>query len=173
MALYLPVRAFNRSQAVRIGKQKILPTKTSYIDISDPVVRKELGYHSAIGAVFAVGPVSASNADAVVVSGGVVSAGSGLSVNVSAGELRNRQTAIHVAGASATNTALTAAHASLNRVDLIHWDATTGAVGKTDGTPAASASAPATPAGKVPLATVAVAATATSPGTITDVRPRG
>jgi len=61
MAEYLPIRAFNRSQNVRIGGQKISATTTSYVDVSDAATRKELGYHSAIGAVYVIGDLTANN----------------------------------------------------------------------------------------------------------------
>jgi len=61
MAEYLPIRAYNRSQNVRIGGQKILPTVTSYVDVSDPATRKEFSYHSAVGAVYVLGDVTANN----------------------------------------------------------------------------------------------------------------
>lgn len=174
MALYLPIRAYNRSQNVRIARTKISPTATTYIDISDVATRKEFTYHSAIGAVYAVGAVTASDSDQVVWTGGVVSNGSGLTVNVTAGEIRTRSTGVFVTGVAGTNFALTVADGTQDRTDLIWWDGTSGAVGKTNGTLAAAglSVAPATPAGKVPLATVLVAATVTSPGTKTDVRPR-
>lgn len=174
MAVYLPVRAISRSQGIRIGTQTVSPTATSYVDISDGKVRRDLNHHQAIGSVIVVGSLTANNSDSVVVTGGAVTNGTGLTVNVSAGELRKRSDGTNVAGAAATNFALTAAHATLDRTDLIHWDDTSGAVGKTDGATAAAGTsvAPATPAGKVPLATVLVAATVTVPGTKTDVRPR-
>jgi hypothetical protein len=61
MAEYLPVRSYNRSQNVRIGKQKLSPTSTTYIDISDAATRKEFSYHSAIGAAYALGDITANN----------------------------------------------------------------------------------------------------------------
>jgi hypothetical protein len=64
MALYLPIRALNRSQNVRIGGQKITSTATAWVDLSDAKTKKEFGHHSAIGAVYPVGPLSASNVSA-------------------------------------------------------------------------------------------------------------
>jgi hypothetical protein len=174
MASYLPIRGSNRSSAIRIDGQTITSTSTAYVDISKASVRKELANHLSVGQIYTVGPISANNLDTDVTSGGVVTAGAGLTVNVSAGELKVSSTGAYVTGAAATNFALTAANGSQDRTDLIHWDNTTGAVGKTDGTLAAAGSsvAPATPAGKTPLASVLVAATVTVPGTITDKRPR-
>lgn len=175
---YLPVRAISRSQKVRLGRasnSQVTVGTTFYADLSDGNVLRDLQHHQAIGALVIVGPLSNSAVDDVVVSGGIVTNGTNLAVNVSAGEIRKRSTGVFVTGAAATDFALTVAHGTLDRTDLIHWDSTSGAVGKTDGATAAAGTsvAPATPAGKVPLFTVLVAATVTSPGTKTDVRPRG
>jgi hypothetical protein len=172
MAVYLPIRSVSRSQNVRIGQQKILPDTTYYVDISSGSTKRELNHYQAIGSVIAVGQLTATNSDAVVVTGGVVSAGTGLSVNVTAGELRTRSTGLYVNGASATNSAIGANASGNPRIDLVVWDNTSGAVSVVAGTAAASPVAPATPAGKTALATVAVANGASAPGTITDVRPR-
>ena len=66
MAEYLPIRAFNRSQNVRIGGQKISATTTSYVDVSVADVRKELGYHSAVGAVYVVDSLTNNDTQYVV-----------------------------------------------------------------------------------------------------------
>lgn len=177
MAPFLPVRAISRSQKIRIGRGNNAEVKadtTFYVDLADGNSKRDLMHHQAIGAVVTVGVLSATSVDDVVISGGVVTNGTGLTVNVSAGEIRKRSTGAYVAGAAGTNFALTAADATQDRTDLVHWDSTSGAVGKTDGTLAAAGTsvAPAAPAGKVPLYTVLVAATVTVPGTKTDVRPR-
>lgn len=172
MSLYLPVRAISRSQSVRVGNQRLTSTATSYVDISDGKTKRELQNHQALGSVVVVGQLTANNSDVVVTTGGLGSAGTGLSVNVSAGELRNRSTGVYVAGASATNQALTANSSGNPRVDLVVWDNTTGAVSVVTGTAAASPVAPTAAAGTTPLFTVAVANGASAPGTITDVRPR-
>lgn len=173
MPPYLPIRAHNRSSAVRIDSQLVKPDVTSYVDVAKASVRKELASHSSVGQVYPVGPLCNSNADVAVVSGGVVTAGAGLTVNVSAGEQKNRATGAYVVGASATNSVIGANSSGNPRVDLVVWDTATGAVSVVAGTPAASgAAAPATPAGKTALATVAVANAASAPGTITDVRSR-
>jgi hypothetical protein len=61
MAEYLPLRSYNRTQSVRIGGQKILPTVTKYVDVSIAANRKQLSYHSAIGAVYVVGDITGNN----------------------------------------------------------------------------------------------------------------
>jgi len=62
MATWLPVRAFNRTQEIRIGKQKVTSVDSVgalanhvYIDLEDKVSRKELAYHTSIGGVYAAG----------------------------------------------------------------------------------------------------------------------
>ncbi len=174
MAQYLPVRAFNRSQQVRIGKQRVTPTATTFVDISDALQRKELAYHSAIGAVIPVGPLSASNADVVVNSGAYTDEGAAnndLIVRTYAGTLRNRQTGATVS-VTQTDTTLSAADATNPRIDLIQVDATTGAVTKKTGTAAASPVAPTPDAGTIVVAQVSVPAndTAITTNQITDVR---
>lgn len=63
MATWLPVRAFNRSQGIRIGKQKITSvdstgnlTAHTYINLDDVTSRKEFAYHSSIGALYISAP---------------------------------------------------------------------------------------------------------------------
>lgn len=176
MPPYLPVQAVSRSQGVRIGtpgKQvPQAPGASVYVDLGDGNSRRDLQRHQAIGALIVVGTLTTTNVDPVVTNGGLVSAGAGLTVNVTAGDLKNRSTGAVVNGAAATN-AVIAANASGNpRIDLVNWDNVSGAVSVVTGTPAASPTIPATPAGKTTLATVAVANGAAAPGAITDVRPR-
>lgn len=56
---YLPVQALNRSQKVRLGKGSnavlLQPGVTSYVDISDGNIKRDLQRHSAIGAILIVG----------------------------------------------------------------------------------------------------------------------
>lgn len=174
MAQYLPIRAFNRSQQVRIGKQKVLPTATTFIDIDDPVQRKEFGHHGSIGAVYVVGPLSASNSDVVVDSGAFTDEGAAnndLVVRTYAGTIRNRQTGATVAVAQ-TDTTLDAADGTNPRIDVIQVKASDGTVSKKTGTAAASPVAPTPDAGNYALARVSVPAndTAITNNQITDVR---
>lgn len=177
MALYLPIRAFNRSQNVRIGLQKISATTTAYVDISDVSIRKEFTYHSAIGAVYPVGPVSSTNSEAVVVTGASVTANGtpDQAVDVAAGELYNRTLGKYVSVALVDNLAATAAHATLARLDIVQVNISTGVATYKAGTAAASPVVATADAGNVVLATVARAATdnTIASGDITDVRPRG
>lgn len=174
MAEYLPIRALTRSQAVRIwnpdGPKQALTisrTASTYVKISDPKVRKDLSYHSAIGAIIVTGGVSGNNTGATVVSGGAVSEGGSAAdriLDVSAGVVKKADgTRVTVAGGVGSVT-LATAHATLGRNDLVVADATTGAVSGVSGatgTGAAAATAPVpdTPTGKVRLAVVARAAT--------------
>lgn len=176
MALYLPIRAFNRSQQVRIGRQKISPTATSYIDVSDAAVRKEFSYHSAIGSVFAVGPLTDNNSDVIVHWGAATDEGadnSDLIVHTGAGELYVRSTGTYV-DVAATDSTLSAAHGTLVRIDIIQVNTTTGVVTKKNGTAAASPVAATPDAGNIAIASINVPATDTAitNNQITDVRPR-
>jgi len=95
---YAPVRAFNRSQNVRIGGNKVNPSSDTFIAVDNTVARKEFGYHSAIGSVYNSGPVTLSNADYVIHYGGsVTAAATGATVPViTSGELLNRLTGTYV-----------------------------------------------------------------------------
>ncbi len=179
MATYLPIRALNRSSRIRINGQVVLPGATSYVDISIASVRKDLADHSTLGQIFVVGPITASNSDGVVTSAGAgaVTPGTGVSVNVAAGELKVQSTGAFVAGAAATNQALTlTTSAGQSQVFGINWDNTAGTVSVTAGTPATTGSqvAPAIPAGVTRLATVTLANGAASviTGNIVDARGR-
>lgn len=69
-----------------------------------------------------------------------------------------------VAGSLVTNVAQGVAFVapvSFPRIDRVFIDAVTGAIGKVDGTPAASPVAPAYPAGKIPIAQVRIETTST------------
>lgn len=172
MTPYLPIRALNRSSAIRINKQRVLPGVTTYIDMGAAGVPKELAYHSSIGQVFAVGALTQSNVDQVVATGATTSV-SNLVVTVAAGELKTRSTGVYVAVAGGTTT-LSAADGTQDRTDLVWVDSVTGAQGHTNGTlaPAGTSVAPATPAGKVPVASYLVAATLTVATLVADLRPR-
>lgn len=176
MALYLPIRALNRSQNVRIDSQKISATTTAYIDISKVSVRREFAQHSAVGAVFPVGPLTSSNANQVVV-GATVDEGSNAAdmvVQVNPGYIRDRSTSAVVIQIKASTLTITAADATNPRIDVIQVNTTTGVVTKVDGTAAASPSAPAVTAGNVAIAQVTVPAndTAITTDQIADVAPR-
>lgn len=160
------VRGLNR-RGVRVGSKIITSSATTVINLDDGPTRRDVSKHSAIGALFVVG-----DALAAFSSGVVASAGTTLSFSVSAGVLAREDGNVTVAGVS--NSALTAADATNPRIDLIVVDAVTGATSKVDGTAAASPVAPVTPSGKIPVATVRVAALATTAAgtTYTDVAPR-
>lgn len=157
MAEYLPIRSFNRSQNVRIESQKITPTTTAYVDVSKATTRKELSYHSAIGAVYIVGGISATNAEVVFSSGvGATADGSTLKITTAAGTLRNRQTGAIIAVPAATTTIETA-DATNPRIDLIEVKISDGTVKGKKGTAAAEPVAPSTDAGYLAVALIAVA----------------
>lgn len=176
MAQYLPIRAFNRSQQVRIGKQKVLPTATTFIDIDDPVQRKEFGHHSSIGSVYVVGPLSASDVDVAVDFGASVNEGSSssdLKLDITAGQLRNRQTGVITeVAAKADAVTLAAADGTKDRIDIVQIKTADGTVTKKDGTAATTPVAPSPDAGNIAVAQVLVEKTVTgiANSKITDVR---
>lgn len=174
MAEYLPIRALNRSQNVRINKARVSSTTTSYVDLSDPVQRKEFSRHSAIGAVFPVGPLSATNSEVVVQSGASTDEGAAnndMIVRTYAGTIRNRSTGATVA-VTQTDTTLSTADATNERIDLIQVKASNGEVKKVTGTPAASPTVPSTEAGFIAVAKISVPAndTAITTSQVTDLR---
>lgn len=154
MATYIGVRAFNRSQNVRIGQQKISVTTTAYIDISDTNVRKDYTYHSALGSIYVVSPLRKSNKPQGVWTGATVTEGTSSadrSVRVLAGELRNESGAF-VAVAQQDLT-VSDPDPSLVRVDAVVVD-TAGTASVVTGTAAASPVAPSTTSAQTLLATV-------------------
>ena len=176
MAQYLPIRAFNRSQQVRIGGQRVTATATTFVDISNATQRKELGYHSAIGAVYPVGPLTASNADVAVDFGASVNEGSSatdLKLSITGGQLRNRQTgAITEVAAGTDSITLSAADGTKDRIDIVQIKTADGTVSKKDGTAAATPAAPSPDTGNIAVAQVLVEKTVTgiANAKITDVR---
>lgn len=175
MAEYLPIRAFNRSQNVRIESQKVTPTTTVYVDISKATTRKELSYHSAIGAVYVVGTLSSSNSVNIVSSGVTTNQGASsadLVVTTEPGTIRNRQTGTTTA-VVLTESTLAAADATNPRIDIIEVKVADGSVKKVTGTAAASPVPAATDEGYIAVAQISVLANATgiANNKITDVRP--
>lgn len=157
------------------GGTQVTSAGETIVDLNDPLVRRSLAKHAAIGAFTPVGAAPNATGAPTIVSGGAVTAGAGLSVNVSASEIRPDGPGVtgpYLAGTAATNLAIGANASGNPRIDLVTHPVAGGAAAVTAGTPAAVPVAPATPAGKIPLATVAVANGAVAPGTITDVRPR-
>lgn len=163
MAEYLPVRSIARSQKIRVGDQQLSPDVTKYVDITDGKVKRDLQRHQAIGGLVVVGPVSGSNRGSRVVTGGVVTVGSGTrTVDVTAGEFR-RAVGTYATVAAADEAAGTANATGAVRVDTVVWtDAAAvairipGAVLDTD----------------VPLATVSLANGGAAYTAPTDIRPR-
>lgn len=177
MAQYLPIRGIHRSQSVRIGSQQIKPDVTTYVDISDGKVKRDLQRYSALGSFIVVGPLSQDTGD-VVVDWGLQTtqgaSGADLIITTEAGELLNRSTSARV-DVDQTDLTISAADATNPRVDIVQVHSTTGAVTKKNGTAAATPSAPAPDTGNIVIANVSVPAndTAITTNQITDRRPRG
>lgn len=184
MATYLPIRAFNRSQKVRIGNQTVNTTTNTYIDVDDAAVRKQLGYHSAIGAVYVTGPLTDTNSAGVVAEGGIVTLGSitgegttsFVTATVSALTLLNRDTAVNVNKAQQTQAIVLLADLTSGKSAnvIVYVDNTTGAVGYIAGAAANTGSQVdgTVPSGKTVLARLTFTyATTNATGTVTDIRP--
>lgn len=140
MAVYLPVQALNRSQNIRIGTGgtavQLVPGTTSYVDITNGAVKRDIQRHSALGAILVVGSLTGSNTDTVVATGATATA-SNLVITVTAGELRKRSTAVHTTIAGGTVT-LSAADGTQDRTDLVWIKLSDGTLGWSKGILAAS-----------------------------------
>lgn len=160
--------------ATGVTLQTAQPVVPFYVDLNDGQSRRDLAHHSALGAIISVGPLTNNSSDFIVLSGGTVTAGAGLTVNVAAGVLEQRSLDARAPGAAATNLALasSAIGGGNERTDLVAWNGQGVAVVVSGVVAATGASvAPATPANYTPLATVLVPTGAVAPGTITSVAP--
>jgi hypothetical protein len=147
MSTMLPVRAYNRSQSSRVQGKRLSPTQTALVNLDNPRTQRDLGRHSAIGAIRTVGSPIEQNDDGVVVSGGLAS--------ITAGDNTVSVTAVSVTdgsgnrGANAADTVDLAVGDNTNpRIDTIALDVssvtstvTTTDVVKIDGTATAGANA--------------------------------
>lgn len=172
MPEYLPVRAFNRSQNVRIAKQKVTPTATVFVNLEDPTARKELSYHSSIGAIFAVGPVRTSIPTGVAggLSPSAVSPATEKKVSYTAGKVRDASGVLH--SVAAGTTAVFGAAATNPRIDVVEVKTDGSEVKIKKGTEAESPTVPAVDAGFVAIAQVSLAKnfTEVKAENVTDVR---
>lgn len=159
MSTMTGLRAFNRSQKIRVGGKALSPNQTTLVNLDSVRVQRDLGRHSAIGAIHTSLAPFFQNDDGVVLSGGTVS--------TSAGSLTVSTTAVYftpVTGDETTHAAdtvaLAASDATNPRVDLVALDTSTPNVVKVDGTATAGANGtnlsgkPAVPAGRIALAYV-------------------
>lgn len=168
---FLPVRAFNRSQKVRIGGRQLSPTRNTLINIERKDVQRDWARHSAIGALAVVGSPITTTEDGVV-HGGTPSQTGNYQVTVGAGSwVRDNGTAVTFDSAVKSitdDTALTSGQARIDRVSVN----SSGVVAVTAGTAAAAASAaaPAVPANSVTLALVTVTKGGTA-AVVEDRRP--
>lgn len=197
MPPFLPIRATSRSQRVRIGKQTVKTGTTTYVDLASQVETggikagsslpfspfKELQNHLAIGAVFVVGPITNSESDWVVDSGGVVTvekseAKKEPELAVSENQDHQRSTGKWVTSEKVSKLTLKVTGATKERIDLVYAiveGAEAGKVKAVEGVAAEKekAVAPATPAKSIPLATVKqYNEEVITNSAITDVRPR-
>jgi hypothetical protein len=165
MAELIKVRSLTR-RGIRIGNSLVGNTQTVIVDLDDPIVRRDLQHHSAIGALVVFGETLAA------VTGAQVTPGTTTTVSSAAGSLLRRDGTVTFAAAN--NQAVTAADVTNPRIDLLSRNAVTGAVTITAGTAAATPVAPVAPVGQVAIATILVPANAASSAayTITDVAPR-
>jgi hypothetical protein len=182
---FVPQRAYNRSQNVRINGKKIGPTGDTFVNIEDPSSRKELSYHSAIGAVYSTGGLTLSTGDYVVHTGcQATGVGTGV-VTFTGGEIYNRVTNSYIAlPGGAAFAGQTAPGATTTRIDLYVADRVTGVISVIKGSTAANAgtvghqalqgstSLPAVPADKLGLCYAILSGSGPNVDAIRDIRPR-
>jgi hypothetical protein len=175
MATWLPLRSFNRSQNVRIDAKKIVPTTSKYIDIADATTRKEFGYHSAIGSVYATDAAVNVTSGTVIAHGGVITTGtatgnSSVTSTVSETSVLTSTTAVDAPGVSLTTT-LTGLTSGKSIVVFVEVDNTTGVISAKTGTAATTGSetAPTVTSGATALGKFTVAYGNTI-GSVTDLR---
>lgn len=170
MGEYLPVRAFNRSQNVRINKKKITATITTFVNLENAAQRKEFSYHSAIGSVYPVGHIRSELV--AVVSGLVPSATSPTSkkIKYTAGVVKDTEGNTHTVAAG--ETAEFGAAATNPRIDVVEVKNDGSEVKIKKGTEAASPVAPTTDSGYTAIAQVSLAKefTEVKAENVTDVR---
>lgn len=172
MAEYLPIRAYERGQKVRINKQIVRRTVTSYVNLEDKTQLREFGQHSAIGAVYPVGPIRTSLPTGTL-NGFIATAvapATEKKVSYTEGVVRNQEgtTFVVVAG----TTAAFGAAAANPRIDLIEVKVDGSEVKVKKGTEAASPVAPAVDSEFISIAQVALAKefTEVKQENVTDVR---
>lgn len=160
MSELLGIRAFHRSQRIRIGQKQIQPNITTFVNLTNPVVRRDIQKHSAIGAFLTVTPLTTTADAGYVVQGGKVtqSTAASLVVNVASGVVKINGTNVSFA---ATTKTVTTADTTNPRFDIITVNAS-GAVTLTAGTAAPAPVIPAVPANSTTLAVITVPASDTT-----------
>lgn len=178
MATWLPLRAFNRSQNVRIEGKKIVPTASKYVDLDDTTGRKEFGYHSAIGSVYAVGSAVNVPSGTVVAPGGIVTVGTitgntSVQTYVSETAILTSTTAVDAPAVTLT-TAISGLTSGKSIVVFAEVNNTTGVISAKTGTAATTGSetAPSATAGCTALGkyTLTYGASVATAGSVTDLR---
>jgi hypothetical protein len=155
---FIPVFSISRSQSVRLGRgpgsakvheiyggdRPVNPETGGlnvlfYANLNDPLVRRDYQHHSALGALSSGGNVSLTETSDLFADAGSfqVSAGTGLSINVSDGNLFGRTFGGNITVPAVTNVPLASAPATGVRVDTVAID-NTGKVFVVQGVPAAA-----------------------------------
>lgn len=190
MAPFLPIVALSRSQNVRIGRSpnavsvpdfgqfnSTAPGKDAqtgalnvpaYVDLGDPIHRRDLQRHSSVGGVIGIGPISQTVTSDLLISGSqptAVTVTNQLKATLGAFTLKSRTYGATMAVAG--KTVSFAANAVANpRNDLVVAD-NFGNLSVVQGTAAASPVDPPVPANKTVVARVVIPASATLTTTAT------
>lgn len=138
MSVLLPVRSFNRSQRVRIGGKQLSQSATTLAWLDNQRNQRDIGRHSAIGAVWPVGPAFDQNDDGFITSGGVVTV-AGVTATTTA--VAGVRAATGAAVSQAADTVALAAPVVNPRVDAVLLDTATPDIVKADGTATAGVNA--------------------------------
>lgn len=152
--LYAPIRAYNRSQGVRIEKQRITSTATTIVNLGNPVTHKEFTYHSAIGAVYLTGPITSSLYVTLYGLGVTVKEGEAKEIVVAAGEIRHRSP-LELIPVAKKELAITKTTTN-PRIDNVVIKLSTGVASIQKGIAAAEPVAPAVEEGYIAIATLSL-----------------
>lgn len=164
MPPYLPVTAISRSQSVRLGHGpgNVVPAEISaaivpyYADLGDPLVRRDLQRHAAVGAIVTVGTVSPTISSNLYRSSGLaVSAGSTTTVNLASGVVTLRATGATQNVGAITGIAVAVSDTTHDRWDLVRIN-NAGVPSVVTGVPAASPALPAAGSNFMPVGKVVV-----------------
>lgn len=178
MSLLIGFRTLARRSGFDVGSKSFVPQKTTWVNLDNKRVSRDLARHSAIGQLIQAGIPFFQNDDGVVDQGGKVTVrATGLVLDVSA---VNFTRASGATGSGVAGTATVgAADATNPRIDAVVVDTTSGAISVAAGTATAGtnlvtlAGKPALVANRIALSYVLVPNTATNlvQDNVVDVRP--
>lgn len=136
MSLFAGYRAFNRSQTVRVGGKELSPTTTTWLNLDNKRVQRDIGRHSSIGGLHQVSGAVIVNTGGYVENGGVVTvSGATASSTAVAGRLNSGAVFTH----TADTTTVGGPDATNPKADTVFIDDADGTPNLDDSTVAAAA----------------------------------